>query len=318
MPNPDFSEQSDPWDSFARELGAEEATDADESLSPEGDQVSDEVGEGQSQEADVETEVPVNSPSPEAESLPDDSDTSKAVVDQSPQATEPTEPEEGSVDWNFLAQELGIKEAGDAPEPAENPADKLFADYTPSYIEPDEPDQDPADETRGDDPVEDGFSDGLVGESEVAEEKAKTPRRRGRRRSGRRRGDRNDAADGPNEDDASESLIQASDEPETEEAESSEKTGRRRRPRRRGRRGGKERSGSDESTAEESEVKADSGGATDSVEEEPKEPVKHRKIPTWGEAIGVVVEANLESRSKQPNAKPAKSRRGRAKSKSKR
>ena len=49
-----------------------------------------------------------------------------------------------------------------------------------------------------------------------------------------------------------------------------------------------------------------------------KEGSKHRKIPTWGEAISVVVDANMTTRSKQPASKPAKGRRRKSKSKPKR
>ena len=38
--------------------------------------------------------------------------------------------------------------------------------------------------------------------------------------------------------------------------------------------------------------------------DESKEPSKHRKIPTWGEAISVVVDANIEAHAKKPANKP--------------
>ena len=52
--------------------------------------------------------------------------------------------------------------------------------------------------------------------------------------------------------------------------------------------------------------------------DEPKDASKHRKIPTWGEAIAVVVNGNIESRGQGGSSKPAKSRRGKKKAKPKR
>ena len=112
---------------------------------------------------------------------------------------------------------------------------------------------------------------------------------------------------------------------EEQEAEAEEKPNRRRRSRRRGRRGGKDRpddkeEGSADSTAgEDGDAVSDDGEvAEEEATDKPREGGKHRKIPTWGEAISVVVDANMSSRAKQPASKPTKGRRGRSKSKPKR
>ena len=335
MPHPDFSEQSDPWDSFAREIGAEGTeAEADEGASvavPEsetensssdavesdGSELSGEVQAAvepsldDAGDGDSDSEAEIDAPAPEAAGT-------ETVTEEPAKEEAAVQPEEGAVGWNFLAEELGIRGSDEAPVAEENPADKLFADFTPTHIEPDAPSGDAAEEAEPEESVSDGFGEGLAADSDAGEERPKRPRRRGRRRSGRRRGgktetERESAEATPAESGGEEESSQA-----TGEAESDEKSGRRRRPRRRGRRGGKERSPGDD--VENADVDAEAveeadGSTEDQAEENAKEPVKHRKIPTWGEAISVVVEANIESRSKQPASKPSKGRRGRSKSK---
>ena len=339
MPHPDFSEQSDPWDSFAREIGAE-GTDAEadegasgavsesEAENSRSDAVESDVSEPSDEaqaavepslddagDGDSDCEAEIDAPAPEAADA-------ETVTEEPAKEEAAVEPEEGAVGWNFLAEELGIRGSSEAPIAEENPADKLFADYTPTYIEPDAPSGDAVEEVEPEENVRDGFGDGLDSDSDAGEDRPKRPRRRGRRRSGRRRGGKTETERESAEATPAESGGEEESSRATGEAESDEKSGRRRRPRRRGRRGGKERSPgedvenadvdaeADEEAGEEADVPTE-----DQAEGNTKEPVKHRKIPTWGEAISVVVEANIESRSKQPASKASKGRRGRSKSK---
>ena len=336
MPHPDFSEQSDPWDSFAREIGAEgaETDSSDGATVPEvetgtpeaetGTREAETVTSCPSTEADTSeappqsTEIDDSSSAGAADSELKTDDGEEPLAEEAGAAKADPEPEEGAVGWNFLAQELGIQEVGEAPVAQENPADKLFADYTPSYIEPETPSSETAEDVEPEDSGADGFGDGLGLESDTEEQPAKRPRRRGRRRSGRRRGSKTESEADSTESSIEDRSVEDEVSSEASDAVSEEKSGRRRRSRRRGRRGGKERSPEEEVEKTESnsgsEAESDSG-AQEEADEKPKEPVKHRKIPTWGEAISVVVEANLASRSKQPASKPTKGRRGRSKSK---
>ncbi len=94
--------------------------------------------------------------------------------------------------------------------------------------------------------------------------------------------------------------------------EEGEEPRRRRRRRRRRRKGAKPEQetekGTDETEdrepAEESSDVADddSDSLHDEDDDEPSTlGIKHRKIPTWDEAVGVVISANLDSRAKNPN-----------------
>ena len=105
--------------------------------------------------------------------------------------------------------------------------------------------------------------------------------------------------------------------------EESEEQPTRRRRRRRGRRGGRGRGESKDQAkdvaAQESDgdtavatVAAESDQAAASESEAPTEPkgdkTKHRSIPTWPEAIRMIVDSNLEARSKSPNASRSRGR----------
>ena len=98
---------------------------------------------------------------------------------------------------------------------------------------------------------------------------------------------------------------------------SDEKPAKRRRSRRRGKRGGKERTENVEAVAGGDEADFGEDSEEDQAEES-KDASKHRKIPTWGEAIAVVVNANIESRGQAGSSKPARGRRGQTKAKPKR
>ncbi len=293
MPHADFSEQNDPWDSFARELGAE-----NEPLDEIAEAPTEEPAEDVGQEP---VEVAAEEPAEEV---------AEEVAEEAG-----AEPEEGSVSWNFLAEELGIKDAGTEPVAAATPADEIFSDYTPTYIEPDSEDGPPANDDTEEEDAVDEFGQGLDGEDE--QEPARRPRRRGRRRSGRGRSTRETPTDDSGGDSA-EPTGAADDGTEENDAEGEEKPSRRRRSRRRGKRGGKERA--DGNDAEASEVPSEDSAESPEGDSDgaAKEGSKHRKIPTWGEAISVVVDANMTTRSKQPASKPAKGRRRKSKSKPKR
>ena len=300
MPNADFSEQNDPWDSFAREISGEPEAPAD-------------PAESGSTEAPDETSA---EPAPDAAEEPADDSVDAATTDpgneeaapvEAPEEeATPVEPAEGDVSWNFLAEELGIKDAGTEPTERTNPADELFSDYTPTVLEEDEPSvqADVANE-------ESEFGEGVESESTDEAERPRR-RRRGRRRSGRGRStsEKSDDSDG-NGGDLEATVAEEESAEENQSEASEEKPARRRRSRRRGKRGGKERNDSPD-------VDDDDDLGEEASGDESKEPSKHRKIPTWGEAISVVVDANIEAHAKKPANKPSKGRRSKAKPRSKR
>jgi hypothetical protein len=103
-----------------------------------------------------------------------------------------------------------------------------------------------------------------------------------------------------------------------EETESEEEEPRRRRRRRRRRRSGKKDSdgtAADEDADSEAAGEAEEDDSDAHAEDKEEEPstlgVKHRKIPTWQEAVDVVIAANLESRSRNPSGGSRGRRRGR-------
>lgn len=115
-----------------------------------------------------------------------------------------------------------------------------------------------------------------------------------------------DAIDDAVETEASEEAS-ATDESSDDAKESGQRTGRRRR-RRRGRRGGSadKRSSSNGDDVEDSDAAVADGASDEDVGEEPADTgesprSKHRNVTSWSEAIGMLVDGNLEARAKSGN-----------------
>ncbi len=158
-------------------------------------------------------------------------------------------------------------------------------------------------------------------------ERPKRRRRRGRGRGpgrqDRERPEQEPAEEGDRWDEASEAE-HGEEEAETGERGSEEAEGGEERPRRRRRRGRGGRSSSERPTRAESNDEADDetfdeeesdesahGEAHDHDEDEDGDEVgprgSHKNIPTWSEAIGVMVETNMQSRKNSPQ-RPGPSR----------
>lgn len=169
----------------------------------------------------------------------------------------------------------------------------------------------------------DGFASGLVLESTVGPFEPDTPveeeERPRKRRKRRRRGRRDRPTGGALEEEPVELIEEALEETsevmaeeleglgneEEEESEAPSRRRRRRRPKRRGRRSEDELAEGDADTdydaaaeVEDRVMEHDEDRADDEDFEDDK-PV-HRGIPTWEEAVGLVVARNLEARSKNP------------------
>ena len=287
MPTDAPLDSTDPWDDIAREL----TTDSDQPEEAGAEQAPVEeapVEEAPVEEAPVE-EAPVEeTPAEEPSSAENESEAGSVAPEEAkPQVTE------GAADWNFLASELGIESGGPPPLTQENPADELFVDFTPTVLEDDEPV-----------PFTDEGSD-VEAEKELAddsdpssspEESPRPRRQRGRRRGSRGRGRRTESENESSGDDPDRATSEHEADGESEETE---KPTRRRRSRRRGKRGGTDRQ-EEEREVDVAEVDSEN---EDSEEEEGLAKPTHRKIPTWGEAISVVVEANIEGRSKDSGRK---------------
>ncbi len=143
------------------------------------------------------------------------------------------------------------------------------------------------------------------GGDEEETERPKRKRSRRRRRGGRgRKSAAQQTADG----EATEEQSSADQEELSEEDSTEEK---KRRPRRR-RSGQRSRpvEASDESTLDEQSLDDTEEAATDRPRSAGRGRQLHRNLPTWSDAIGMIVDANLEQRAKSPS-KPQSSRGGR-------
>lgn len=280
MPTDAPLDSTDPWDDIAREL------------TTEGEQ-SDETANESPAEKAVAHEAPLEEPpveeAPVGESAhaADERSADEPVAQETDlTGTENAAGKEGSADWNFLASELGLESGGPPPLKEENPADELFSDFTPTVLEEDQPVPFTDDEPSTDD---EGQSSDDDDEASSREQSRRPTRQRGSRRGRRHRTEKEDEATG---DDGETRAAEKVPEGESPDAE---KPTRRRRSRRRGKRGG----------TDSREVGVDEVGSEseDSEKEEASAKPTHRKIPTWGEAISVVVEANIEGRGKDSGRK---------------
>ncbi|HEX6963834.1 MAG TPA: hypothetical protein VF175_18345 [Lacipirellula sp.] len=172
------------------------------------------------------------------------------------------------------------------------------------------------------------------GEESVDEERGR-PRRRRRRRRGRgrdgERGEREERAAAPRAEEDDEELSESADQSDAEEGDELEgeaaagelgekPTRRRRRRRRRGkgeagedraeRAAANGRSAADDEEDDDQDEEASSGGdEEDETSGAARE--SHKNIPTWSDAISVMVEVNLQSRKNAPSRPSGPRERGR-------
>lgn len=175
------------------------------------------------------------------------------------------------------------------------------------------------DATADTDTSSDGGSDGDAADGEDGERpKRKRPRRR--RRGGRGRKSSNEAtveenALGENVADEQDNGEATADTGESSEDGETRKP-RRRRSRRRSRSGEKSEATVEKSAVDDDDDELEDALGDDEGKEDDDNPrgsnrrQRHRNIPTWSEAIGMIVDANLEQRAKSPS-KPQGSRGGR-------
>jgi ribonuclease E len=166
------------------------------------------------------------------------------------------------------------------------------------------------------------------GEEGEGDETKKRPRRRRRGGRGRGRGRREDRAESTGDDDEdsaeeSDESAEGEDEAvETTDSEGEERPEKRRRRRRGGRGRSRSEEDSDTSEADDSQVRRriaahvgeDDGDSDDDDDEDSSEEARsgHRNLPTWNDAIGVIVEGNLAQRSKAPAKQQGGPSRGRS------
>jgi len=227
-----------------------------------------------------------------------------------------------------------------AMPPEERAARPLEGPRAPKRRERDEPRDDAFDEVEMEAAGERDVEAREEGEGASSEERGR-PRRRGRRRRGRGRGERTEEAGAPREtagereeaDQWAEPITGGEEGAEAAEGEPGEKPRRRRvRRRRPGVSGGEtaaERPApgahdgrpapsriSDEEDEEEAEeevsvVSAAHNGEEEEDEEDELARASHKNIPTWSEAIAVMVETNMQSRKNAPQRPSASRERGR-------
>jgi len=159
------------------------------------------------------------------------------------------------------------------------------------------------------------------GDSEDSDKEERPKRRRSRRRGrGRGRGRKTEAEQTPSEEvteaqsplngeDRKESSEEGKESSEEETSEDGEKP-RRRRPRRRSR-----RSASEDNPRETDDSEAAVLYKEDDLPEgdgsSPRDSIGHRNMPTWAEALSVIIEGNLELHSKTPSRQSSSRGRGR-------
>lgn len=248
----------------------------------------------------------------------------------------PTDATRQTADWEKLAGDLGISPSP-PPVPPENVAEPVVS-VPPPLPESARP-APPVSERPEESPnffderfdFEEPFdlldaSEPLTSTSESAGQTAETEEKRSRKRRRRRRprgraSDREQAPESdamPSTDDSDQATVTSEEgsvdtEPRDEPAEageSDERRSKRRRPRRgRKRRDGEAGHGAASEPSETTEKPHDADAtetdafAEDGVESDTGEQtarVGFRKIPTWEEAVGLLIDKNLEARSRQP------------------
>jgi hypothetical protein len=317
------TDKPDHWGQLASDIGAE--------VPPE---------ERQADHVDEPNAVEKTETSDErAQPLREETQVSEASV-----RAKPTPRQQAATDWSALAEELGIEVEEEAEE-EETPTEEPEAPSTvPASTVPAEPPPVTAvalttETTLG------SFGAGIqqltvaVERAEVVpdapkeveqplDEETKRPRRRKKRRRKSRRGERTEtwASDEPHEEvdilEADEETVFSSDAGEesdgdrTSDEPSSESPARGKRRRRRGRKAAKPSGDTIEGGTDPAKPDAEADEAA--AASEPAKPARtkkekssHRKIPSWDEAVNLIISRNVEQRSKSHSGSGAPRHRGR-------
>ncbi|MEM8943993.1 MAG: hypothetical protein AAGD11_02335 [Planctomycetota bacterium] len=295
--------------------GSEEAvedTDAVDEYSFGGSLASEEPSDEQTNEADVEPALPEQDELPPLPSQMDQALSDTAWSDESDDMASAEDAAEGDLDSQGITGEA-----------ARSAFDALFSDgastWGSAFLE--KPKRDflqPAQDASSDEGDEvarsleiESSADADSASEDGEEDRPKRKRSRRRRRGGRGRKSAGDQATDDQvaaEEAAVDGSLEGSSESEPGEDGSTEdesKKPRRRRSRRRKRTDEKSDEKSDEALASASAV--DGEDADDELDDEDRPRAagrgrqRHRNIPTWSEAIGVIVDSNLEQRAKAPS-----------------
>ncbi len=331
-------------DTPAAEAVSEDTPKLDTPASDEAAVESEEVELESKSEAEEEPDAPTSAESAEpgpfggflaeqeetAEDEVAEGDTADAEVAGAELAAEDSEPDElphlpskmeealSDTAWDVDAGEANAEDDADGQgisgEAARSAFDALFSDgasaWGSAFLDKPKRDNLPAaDESRfGDDSELTSRADALDAtsgdepdQSEEEEDRPKRKRARRRRRGGRGRKSADLEASNETASDADEKKAE-----ELAEDGDSPRPKRRRRRRSRGSADG----GDGQSAAEDQLEEAVTGEDNDEGENPRRGRQRHRNIPTWSEAIGMIVDSNLEERAKSPS-KPQSSRGGR-------
>ncbi len=316
-PDPPQSQPSD-WNALASSLGVEVPQEAAASTSQPEPSEPDEVCESVD-ESDAQNDVE------ELPSLPSEID---RAMDES--------------DWDDDSEEISQdedssdSESGISGEAARSAFDALFSEATSEW-EISTNDARSLDtpleiQLSEDDAADQGIFDSDVVEEEEKEERPKRrrSRRRGRRGRGRKTSE-SETTESESQEEADSTASETSESAEQQDrgdgsTESEEEKPRRRRPRRRRSRKSAEDQGphmdDSEGDREDAESVLVHQNGADSDESDISEPrsrgrSRHRNLPTWSEAIGGIVDSNLQQRKNSPNKSGASRGRGRGRGRKK-
>jgi len=301
------------WNALAGSLGLEVPPPADsaQDIEPEQDK------------------PPANEPiarEPEVESVKSAPDTESESFDELPELRSEFDKELVEATGDDVQEDGEDSSTGLSSEAARDAFDSLFTEATSDWELPSNADSildTPLEFSRS---LEEPTVETPESDSETAEEETtERPKRRRSRRRRRGRGGRSAeakpdeaATEAEDAEPATPTAEDAADEQRQQESAASSAVGaeakpRRPRSRRRGRRGNGE--GGAEATVERDSLQEDELGLNDEDDESDEQQLSrqrasHRNLPTWSEAIGGIVDANLEVRSKSPSKSTSSRGRG--------
>lgn len=287
-----------------------------------------------------EKKLPVSEEPPAGESeVPAKKAPSEPPARHAPRAPQPRRTSE---EWRRLADQLGVvldEEVAGPPPPEAKPLPALETPPAPATGEW------PAIEPVTPQPAEDFAEPADTASTSADKRSGRRRRKRGRRPRGLPEGEPAEAASEAGEEEPDEELAEAADRQEasgTEATDSSATAGEKARPRRRRRGSGRKRGLAEREVeaappatgGEPSVPQAESASSQDNdrksgtprpgdtekragdrkkeraVQNSKSGKVRHHAIPNWEEAIGIVIAANMEARTKSPNGGSSSRSRG--------
>ena len=262
----------------------------------------------------VQTKPPVAQPAPAPAPIAAEATTSRSPVESAPAA--PAAASSADSDWSALASDLGIEVETPPVEVASQSSAPAVpvSDASPVSTPVDDAD---AENTKTIKDAPDGATQVAKSEGAGGDRPARR-RRRGGRGGSRRRAPNQD---GEQQQDGAAATDTTRDVAPAKDGESSGEPRRRRRRRRRTRGADQDRnadagareSSSRDASADDLDTDGEESGDGRETSETPQQ--KHRKIPSWEDAVGLVVNANLEARTKSPGGEK-KGGRGRGRGRS--